>query len=181
MLLSKLCFVGMCSSTPSFQVNKSFQDVIFHFSLDAFFKTSFRWGVFVVVFGGWLVCLVVVSLGLAFCCCCWAWGVVIHLFRVFCLVCCCLVFVFYFVLFFNVKVSLTQKLQQKEIQASKIPILGFWHVKVNGLNRINVRYTDQLICTFILDHTGIAFLRKMKGRGVVLYFKENRGRDFAYC
>lgn len=49
------------------------------------------------------------------------------------------------------------------------------------MNRISVRCTDQLIRTFILDHTGIVLLREMEERGVELYFKENRGRDFAYC
>lgn len=54
-------------------------------------------------------------------------------------------------------------------------------MRANGLNRINVRCTDQLIHMLIFDHTGIAFLRDMKGKGVVMYFKENRGRGFAYC
>lgn len=53
-------------------------------------------------------------------------------------------------------------------------------MKENGLKRINMRCTDQLTHMIIFDHSGTSFLRDMKGRGVVVYFKENRGRGFAY-
>lgn len=44
-----------------------------------------------------------------------------------------------------------------------------------------MRCTDQLTPMIFFDHSGTSFLRDMKGRGVVMYFKENRGRGFACC
>lgn len=49
------------------------------------------------------------------------------------------------VFFFIVEVGLTAKLQQN---ISKIPIQGFWDARANDLNVINVRYIDQLLCSW---------------------------------